>query len=684
MLPLPDANPAGAEQLAQALAQALNVPLVGTPPAGSQIMAFLRSKEMLLVLDNLEEWLEARAWLSQLLAQSPDVKILVASRQRLDLQAERVYLLSGLPLPAPSDDPLTADAVALFQRRARRVQPDFTLTPAEADTAAHICRLVEGLPLGIELGAAWAGRLSCAQIATEIEHNLDFLVTDREDVPLRQRSLRAVFDWSWGRLTPTEQTAFAHLAVFHGPFAYAAAEATAAVSRQVLSALVDKSLVWRRNHLYQLHEVARRFGLEKLIQAGQLPAAQTRHAHTYAHFLAQHIQALQGANQQVGLVAIEREMQNVTAAWQWIVATQDVSNLDVATDGLYHFLAIRSLFRAGLEMFGAARRALQPLADDPTVRRVYGRMMAREGRFLSFLSCYAEAKTLLSESLEIARATADPNEIAFALNHLGGTARMEGDLAVAEEYIRASLALRRQTGDLAGQAVAWLELAGIAFMAADYITAHARCEMGLPVAETAGDLQSTAHLLTGLSLTCRELERLDDALAYGRRAQEVYEALGDRYGVIQVALTLGELSRRLARWEEARHFCNQAIQVSQEIGHRSGEADGHFRLGQVESDLGQRQEAIRTFHLALTLAQEIQETPMMLDTLLEIGWLLLSDGKVGQARTILHFLSTQPLFSQTSRARLTQGLARLGHNRQEDHATAASLSLAEMVALAAE
>ncbi len=130
-------------------------------------------------------------------------------------------------------------------------------------------------------------------------------------------------------------------------------------------------------------------------------------------------------------------------------------------------------------------------------------MTARAGRFLSYLARYAEARALLHESMAAWRALGEKDELAFALNHLGSTARMEGDLALAEQQLQECLALRRETGNLGGQAVALLELAGVAFMEADYECARARCQEGLAVAERVEDMQTTAHLLTGLSLSYR-------------------------------------------------------------------------------------------------------------------------------------------------------------------------------------
>lgn len=644
-----------ADALALALADALGCPLVGPADPKSQVRAFLHERELLLVVDNLEEWREALPWLCELLAAAPGVSLLVAVRERLNVQAEQLFPLDGLPVPSPgSADPAASPAVQLFVQRAQRVLPDFAPTVEDYAAAARIARAVQGLPLGIELAAAWADQLSCAEIAAEIEQGLDFLATARHDVPLRQRSLRAVFDWAWGRLAPDEQAVFRRLTVFRGPFSREAAVRVAGASLPILAALADKSLVWRRGTTYQLHEVARRFAGEKLAQVGETKATLARHAAYYAEFLAQRGDRLKRQDQGAALAEIEGEIEDMRAAWQWLVAARNVAGLAAATDGLYHFYLLRSRFAEGWDAFRAARLALEKAApaDRPT-RLAHGRLAAREARFLSALAQYEPAQRLLAANLDELRTLDAPAEVAFVLSHMGGTARLQGDLDTAERWLCECLALRRQLDDRAGQAIALLELAGVAFMREDYEAARRHCEEGLAVGDD-GDLQTTAHLLTGLSLCLRELGQHAQAETHVRRSLGAYEALGDRYGVLQACLTLGELNRQLGDHTAARAFCERAVAIGQAIGDRSGEADGYYRLGQIAADLGEREAALRRLRLALSLAHEIGETLLLLDILLEIACLLAAPAPprdAERAATILAFLLAHPQLPDRRRVR---------------------------------
>jgi tetratricopeptide (TPR) repeat protein len=566
-------------------------------------------------------------------------------------------------------------------RRAQRVQADFALSAADGPAAARICRAVQGLPLGIELAAAWVHHLTCAEIADEIERSLDFLATTRRDVAPRQRSLRAVFDWSWSRLSPDEQAVFGRLAVFRGPFSRDAAGKVASASLSTLAAIGDKSLLWRQGNAYQLHPIARRFAWEKLEQAGATEEVQALHASYYARFLRQSEERLKGPDQRVALAEIEGEIEDVRAAWQRLVAQRDVAGLAAAASGLYHFYLLRSRFREGLEAFRAARQTLQEVtAADRAAQLTYGRFMAREARFYSSLAQYEEAQKLLAASLETLVALDAPTEVAFVLGHIGGTARLQGELKLAEERLQECLALRQQTGDRWGQAIALLELAGAAFMREDYTTARQRCEEGLAAGDSSGDMQTTAHLLTGLSLCHRELGQYEPAQTCVQRSLAIYEELGDRYGIMQACLTLGELSRQLGDNLAARRHCQTAVLVSQEIGDRSGEADGHYRLGQIAAGLGEEEEALRQLRLALEQAHEIRESLMTLDILLEIACLLTEMGDAARAREILRFLLAHPQLTGQRHARASSALARLPADPVP--VTHAAPSLAQIVALA--
>ena len=244
-------------------------------PARDQLIDFLRERATLLVLDNFEHLLDARDLLTQVIEEAPQVELLTTSRERLQVQSEWVLDVEGLANGSGNGHADESAAVRLFVDRARQVDGGYALTDSERPQVERLCRLVSGMPLGIELAAAWASTLPCSEIADEIERNLGFLETSMHDVPERHRSLRAAFDQSWRLLSDDERRVFSRLAVFRGTFARDAAAAVSGAGLGELQSLVSKSLV-RRIGLgrFELHELLRQYAAEQLaVEHGELAEA---------------------------------------------------------------------------------------------------------------------------------------------------------------------------------------------------------------------------------------------------------------------------------------------------------------------------------------------------------------------------------------------------------------------------
>jgi hypothetical protein len=303
-----------------------------------------------------------------------------------------VVALDGLAYPtdavAPPDAEAQHGAVALFAQTARMVAPDFALTPATLPGVIRICRLVDGLPLGIELAANWVRVLSCAEIAAEIAQSLDFLVSEADDLTPRQRSLRAVLASSWNLLTPAEQQSLRRLAVFSGSFTRAAAAAVADVPLPRLASLINKSLVRRLSDgdtagadvRYELPQPLRQFAAEALERAGETAPLAERAARYYLDAVAARLDDLRGAQQQAALDAIEAELDAVQAAWRWACAAGAYPAIGAAAQSLFHFYDMRSRFQEGWVLFTAAADAVAALRDDPAAALVWCGARSRRGR----------------------------------------------------------------------------------------------------------------------------------------------------------------------------------------------------------------------------------------------------------------------------------------------------------------
>ena len=321
---VPLVSVASPEFLAPAVAESIQFAVDGAHSgfsAQEQLLDYLGERSTLLVLDNFEHLVDGADLLGEIIERAPKVELLTTSRERLNVQSEWVLDVHGLGLAENGNG--GSGALRLFVERATQVEPGFSLDDDERTEARRICRLVEGLPLGIELAASWVSVLSCAEIADEIERNIDFLATSMRDVPERHRSLRAAFDQSWRLLSGEQQDVLARLSVLRGDFGREAAAAVAGADLRLLSDLVSKSLVRRSDFgRYELHELLRQYAAEKLAAGSPdaLAATRERHARHYLGVLDERRGALVGKGVVQARDELRRELDNLRVAAEWAVA----------------------------------------------------------------------------------------------------------------------------------------------------------------------------------------------------------------------------------------------------------------------------------------------------------------------------------------------------------------------------
>jgi predicted ATPase len=351
-------------QLLAGLADALELHFSDHGAPEAQLGDYLRRKNLLLVLDNFEQLLadpRCPALLAGLLRDAPALTFLVTSRQRLNLREECVFELDGLSLTG--GDGAEPDALALFERRARQARRSFSLEGADRAAAGEICRLLGGLPLGIELAAATLWGRTTAELAEAVRADLDVLASSAADVAPQHASLRAVFEVSWGLLTADEQKAFARLAVFRGGFDPGAARQVAGAGAGTLDALVGHSLLHRGGDgRYDLHETLRQYAAEKLTGDDEAAcSARETHANYYAQLLAGLREDMRAAGQVQALDRVQCELDNARLAWAQLTERRDGAALFDCAETLYQFFSIRSRFLEGAGWFSEAAAALEGL-----------------------------------------------------------------------------------------------------------------------------------------------------------------------------------------------------------------------------------------------------------------------------------------------------------------------------------
>ncbi|MEZ4645091.1 MAG: BTAD domain-containing putative transcriptional regulator [Chloroflexota bacterium] len=394
----------------------------GHKRARDHLLAELAAVEMLLVLDNYEHLLPDVSLLMAILAGAPQVKLLVTSRERLPTRWERPFPLQGLPCPTSPHDPdwQQCDASRLFLHIAAQVNPHYQPEPADQSAIIHICQLVEGMPLALELAAAWVRVQTPAVIAAEIARNLAVLRTQQHDLPPRQRSMHAVFDQTWSRLSQAEQLVLARMSVFRGPFTYEAAHSVTGAGWSILASLGDKSLLRQRQAgkgletavFFELHELLRQYAAERLAAQGWDADTRQRHGRYYAELLASYEPRLHDGKLEAStLQEMREEIDNIRVAWEWALSARMGDSLNQMIESMYQFYVLPALVRDGQAVMAAAVAQFHP--SDGTVKSdlglAYGRILARLGAFTWLLhEDYQAAEQQLHQSLGVLKSKPRP------------------------------------------------------------------------------------------------------------------------------------------------------------------------------------------------------------------------------------------------------------------------------------
>jgi predicted ATPase/DNA-binding SARP family transcriptional activator len=614
----PLARLSDADQIVPSIAEALNFRLGGgerdTRTPRQQVLDYLWEKRLLLILDNFEHLLEGVDLVTDILRTAPAVQLLVTSRERLNLREEHVDAIQGLVCP---DDVLAKDwveyaAVKLFLDTARRVQTDFEFSSEDAASITRICRMLDGMPLGIELAAGWVDVLSLSDIAAEIDRGLDLLETEWHDVPARHRSMRAVLDTSWRCLNEKERNAFSELCVFRGGFTRQAAKEVAGADLRTLARLVDKSLLnfGRARERYDVHELLRQYGRERLAaDPQQEQAARDRHSAHFCDALGRWGDAWNRGIRPKPEFDLEADWSNLQEAWRWAADKAEVDRLDLALDGMC-FLAVARLlpWREAERLF---QYVVDGLSETPQPRNADSRRVLAKALLFRCDFNYYTGKTDLARSgiLQSKALLADPAVSASDIRaewsqlHVVLAQQSVPDWEKVRWHFQESLALRRDLDHLGVLAFRMLNIAWTYAMQGNYDEVVCRGEEALRIFVSSGNQIGELRARHNLSWyavnarNLRELERCSRALC--ARAADygnvVYQETGlELLGM--AAVLLGRYSQAERRLKDCR-----------EMAQGSGNRDQLFRatrlLGEVAWFRDDADAAERWLAEALDLAQ---------------------------------------------------------------------------------
>jgi len=688
------------EGLVQAVADALGLRL---PEGQEQLVDALRHKQILLILDNFEHLLPRVELLLEILHAARGAQILATSRERLQLQAECVLPLGGLVYPDQDLRPSLAEAtdpdawvaaypaLQLLVQSARRVQSHFALSPEDLPILLDICRQVDGLPLALELAASWADVISLGDILAEARQGLHFLEAEWHDAPERHRSMRAVFDVSWRRLSQTERDVFSRLSVFRGGFSQKAAAqvAGAEASTRTLAALVRKSFLQydQPGNRYQIHELLRQYGALHLAKEPEQEAkAFDRHSGHFCAWLQALGPDLRSRRQRLALTEIEADLENARGACLWAAAQGRTDRLNQAmyTLGWYYQRsgvagAGEVNFRALAERLGAAVE--RPLGTNRSMNWAMARLCLWRSLFASFLAdnegvtrfahealaildspamadqdtrserAFAwmelgfavresdpeEAWLRFSRSHQLYEEIGDPLGMSDALQGLGRAARNLRELAAAERAVAEGLRLRREAGDGIGANIATSLLGDIALWQGDFARAAHLLSQSLTNHEWSNFWLSHSLLLAG---------RLEEARAAAADTLVVYSDLGQRRELAYSTAILGQCHQHLGDYQAARINAQEGLDMAESVDFPRGSGMGLGLLGAVALAEGNYDEARTRCEASLTIWQQSSGHPSEFEG--ELACLALAAWGLGNRAEAWKYLRAQLAWAQES------------------------------------
>lgn len=624
-----------ADLIVSAIASSVGFAFFGDESPLNQLLAYLREKQLLLVMDNFEHLTGGATILSNILENAANVKIIVTSRERLNLQGEWVHAVAGMHYPeTPTETDLDSySAVKLFEQGATRVQPDFSLK-AHLPDVLRIIDLVGGTPLGVELATAWLRFLPPSEIADEIEKSFDFLESSLRNVPERQRSMRAVFEYSWELMTDDERAALARLSIFAGGFNRDAACSVADTSLRILSALVDKSLLSvSRTGRYTMHTLVKTYAEEKLKAVeGEIRRLREKHVQYFAHRLEQ-IFPMEGIAEenQFDIQLLATDMDNVRAMWRWAVEMNMYSEIRRVLRLLWISFEMRGLVQEAAETFKFAADHLQTQAASPQRDNSLAFLLTVCAWYLQRTGDYTVARDVVHKAVGLAEQHDDTEALAFGLAVQGYVHQYISDYDTVIQSSQAAYELFKSLNSQWGMALSIGTLGYVNFILGDYATAERNMNEGLSLSKSMGHLFGQAYSASNLGELYMQLGKYEKAQALFDEANHKFGKLDYQWGQAVVINNLGELARLKDDQNAARDYFMQAYDIYQGLGNSWGVAQSLTKLGRVENRCDKCMAAEHFLEQALILHRDLQNASGIITTLTYLGDASIGVGKYAEA-----------------------------------------------------
>lgn len=604
------------ERVIPTIAEHIKFHFSGTDDPQTQLLNYLQEKQMLIVLDTFEHLTGCADMIAQMLEAAPNIKLIVTSRERLRLRGETVYEVHGMTIPDDTDSPerwCEYPIVKLFFHSARRVMPDFELNTQTSPDVVRIVELVGGVPLGVELAAAWLEMLPLSEIAQEIEASLDFLETDLRDVPARHRSIRAVFDYSWNLLTDEEKDVFMKLAIFRGGFEREAAQKITGASLRTLTALNNKSLITRDPAgRYRLHKLSRQYAEEQFAKQADKDAVYAAHAQYYGELLLRVSPLFNTSKEKTALEEIEKELENITIARKWAQAHQAWDIIGRVMRPMLLFYLNRSLMKDGTEAFDDLAKAAQPDSVMYWLARMY------QAWVLSRMGQYDLCREYSHGAYQYFMQHGLTQHLGDTLNVMSYVAMMQGRYTESAQYAKQSLDYVQTAPDNAVWYMGMGNWGYAEFLLGHYEQARQIYEQ---IIQKGDDTEISpvgkAYYLNNLGEILRAMNEYDRAMALFQQAHEMFRSARMMRGVAFTLNNIGGLQFMWGDHEASRASYEEAYRYHRRIGDQSGVGHSLAALGNVALFAGDFEKALDLYGQSLALRRQLGDMRGVGDSLVD-------------------------------------------------------------------
>lgn len=595
----------------------------GSGDPKTELVNYLREKEMLLVFDNFEGVMDAAQLAADIAEASPKTQILVTSRERLRLRGEHVLEIDAMVMPTAKEETLEAMAehavVKLFLQSAKRVMPSFELDEQNLHTVAEVIRMVGGLPLGVELAAGWLEALPLDEIKHEIEKSLDFLETDLRDVPERHRSLRAVADNTWNLLNEDERETFLKLSVFRGGFEREAAQKVADASLRTLTNLVNKSLLMRDPEgRYRGHKLLQQYAEERLKERPELKMdIYKAHGEYYTLLASKLDSAMNSSKEDAAIELIDKEIENIRLVWRKGIMLKLYEKLDIIQDTLLYYYLGRSMLREGYDSFKIFADEMQ---KDGFEDSTYWRARVRQAWLGTRLGKYEDALKCCQTALEFF-GEFPSTERAHALNTMSYAYMMLGNYDKAIEESAKSVETIGPEDDTIAYFMGTANLGYAYYLKGDLRKAREIYEEAFMQSQFADYSPSgIAYGKNNLGEILMALGEIKQGQTLFQDAYNIFKESKQKRGMAFTALNLAGIHFRQSDSDNAKRLYEEGYALYKDIGDRWGIAQALSNLGNVAMTKGELEIAIQKYQAALTIRRELGEKRGIADSLSDLAW----------------------------------------------------------------